>query len=153
MTLLKIADVLMNPFRQGVADLLCLETLRHGTTWEGYFNIMEHGADPTLGGTKACQALLQSRKIDSYVKNSEGYFFVFRDSTVGTDFEGNQIDVFAKFDHEGHEQIGMGVKVPSLTCVQKLQQHLFVRFCPYFFSYLPAHPPPSPTLRRSFGAR
>lgn len=56
-----LTTAILNPivdfFTQGLADFLCLETLRHGTSWHKYLNIRVFGANPAQGGISASQVL------------------------------------------------------------------------------------------------
>lgn len=61
----------------GLADLLALETLAHGTGPLGYIGIHLHGADPSFGGSGS------SRGNSRFQESSRGYFHVFKDSGFG----------------------------------------------------------------------
>lgn len=145
-----IVSGIFNPitgfFTQGLADTLCLDTLRHGTSWRNYIEIRMHGAKPALGSTGACVGMLidarnsksqeNVRKANFYFQNSSGYFFAIRDSsTIGRDFQDHIIDIFARFDYEGVSNIGMGrVTNKPLTLRQKCLNQIFIRTVPFFYS-------------------
>lgn len=129
-----ILNPIIDIFTQGLADFLCLDTLRHGTSWNKYLNIRVFGATPALGGISASQVLSESEKTASYVNNSKNFFFTFRDN-VGYDFNGNIRDIFERFDAENQEGLGMGViQDKPLSLGQKINQELFIHFCPRFYA-------------------
>ncbi len=70
-------DPLVSLFTQCIADMLCLETLKHGTSFNNYLNIRVHGADPRLGGSSIGSSSVSNPK---YLDRSKGYVYVFKDS-------------------------------------------------------------------------
>lgn len=72
-------DPIVSLFTQSMADFLCLETLKHGTSLKNYLNIRVHGADPKCGGLPGGSSCLSNVK---YLDSTKGYFYVFKDSGV-----------------------------------------------------------------------
>ena len=72
-------DPLIGLFTQCIADMLCLETLKHGTSLKNYLNIRVHGADPKFGGMKGGSSCLSNVEA---LNSTRGYFFAFKDSGV-----------------------------------------------------------------------
>jgi hypothetical protein len=79
----------VNFVTQGVADVLGLETLRHGTCWTSYASIRTNGIDPTRGGGKRGSGTGhnlagtgdgdEQQKV--YIEHSKGKFFAYLDSS------------------------------------------------------------------------
>lgn len=69
-------------FDEGLANLLGLEILRHGTSLHNYVSIMTDGANPNFGGSEVGSSMGHSGfdKDHHYVKSSKDYFHVFKDS-------------------------------------------------------------------------
>lgn len=71
---------------EGIANLMGLQILRHGTALPNYVSIMTEGADPSYGGSDIgssmgfCQSLDENPEENGYVKGSKNHFHVFRDS-------------------------------------------------------------------------
>ncbi|MFI5344527.1 MAG: hypothetical protein ACHQUC_09930, partial [Chlamydiales bacterium] len=72
-------DPIISLFTQCMADFLCLETLKHGTSLGNYLNIRVEGADPKHGGKIGGSSSFSNQK---YMNSSEGYFHVFKDSGI-----------------------------------------------------------------------
>lgn len=72
-------DPIISLFTQCVADFLCLETLKHGTSLKNYLNIRVHGADPKCGGMAGGSSCLSNAR---YLDSTKGYFYAFKDSGV-----------------------------------------------------------------------
>ncbi len=88
LTIGMIFDPLLDFFiKQPLADLLALETLRHGTSYQNYINIRINGPDPTLGGGNmgACEGI----NDEKYKERSKGYFHVSKDSEAYFSFFGS----------------------------------------------------------------
>lgn len=142
-----IGTGILNPvvdlFTQPLSDFLCLETARHATTWKRYGKIRTYGAIPSFGGTGACVGFQMTardsstiEKASKYMENSKDFFFANRDSTAGTDFEGNTIDVFKKCDIDGVSNLGMGMTTSkSLSFFHKVKRYLFIHYGPRFYAW------------------
>lgn len=81
-----LIDPITGIFTQGLADLLVLDTLRHGTSLSNNILIRVHGPDPSLGGSDrgavkghelAKTARTANRKM--LLENSKKGFFVYLD--------------------------------------------------------------------------
>lgn len=72
-------DPIVGLFTQCVADVLCLETLKHGTSFKNYLNIRVYGADPSYGGKIGGSSSVSNPK---YLDSSKEYFYMFKDSGV-----------------------------------------------------------------------
>lgn len=72
-------DPIISLFTQCMADFLCLETLKHGTSLKNYLNIRVYGADPEFGGKVGGSSCLSNAR---YLDSTKGYFYVFKDSAV-----------------------------------------------------------------------
>jgi hypothetical protein len=72
-------DPIVSLFTQCVADILCLETLKHGTSFKNYLNIRVYGADPSYGGKIGGSSSVSNPK---YLDSSKEYFYTFKDSGV-----------------------------------------------------------------------
>lgn len=130
-----LIDPITDFFTQGLADFLCLDTLRHGTSWRKYLNIRVYGADPNQGGVSAAKLLSEAENTDAYVNNSKGFFCVFRDN-VGKNNAGRNVDVFKRFDAYNRNDLGMGVvREGEPELCQKIKGELFVRFGPRFYAW------------------
>lgn len=65
-------------FDDGLANLLNLETLTHGTGPKGFIGISLFGADPNYGGSSSGSS--QGINNQNHVNRSRNYFHVFKDS-------------------------------------------------------------------------
>jgi hypothetical protein len=74
-TMEMLCDPLITPFTVGLANVLALETLRHGTDYTSYLSIRRRGFDP------ACSSKGASKIMAGYIKDSKGYVFVLQDLT------------------------------------------------------------------------
>lgn len=72
-------DPIVSLFTQCVADVLCLETLKHGTSFKNYLNIRVDGADPSYGGKIGGSSSVSNPK---YLGSSKDYFYMFKDSGI-----------------------------------------------------------------------
>lgn len=70
-------DPIISLFTQCLSDLLCLETLKHGTSIWNYLKIRIEGANPEHGGKKGGSS---SASNPRYMTSSKGYFYMFKDS-------------------------------------------------------------------------
>jgi hypothetical protein len=69
-------------FDEGIANLLGLQVLRHGTSLPNYVSILTEGAKTKFGGSyQGSSAFVQDmNKNSEYIENSKNYFHVFKDS-------------------------------------------------------------------------
>jgi hypothetical protein len=72
-------------FDQGLANILGLETLRHGTNPFSYLGMRVLGGQPRCGGTVAGSTKIAASDLgllnEGEYENLENHFYVFRDST------------------------------------------------------------------------
>lgn len=70
-------DPLLSIFTQSMSDMLCLETLKHGTSFRNYFHIRLAGADPRHGGEiGGSSAVINAH----YLNACKTFFYVFKDT-------------------------------------------------------------------------
>jgi len=133
-------------FTQGLSDFLCLETLRHGTSWDDYIKIRMYGADPRIAEKRACKGFELSAQLSgskdrilaakTYWENSENKIFMYRDSTVGTDFSGHKVDIFKRFEFKDRGMIGHGVVTDrEFSIFKKCLMFLHIRFAPRLYAW------------------
>ena len=67
-------------FDEGLANLLNLETLTHGTGPKGFIGINLFGADPNYGGSATGSS--QGNGSEHHIKSSRNYFYVFKDTEL-----------------------------------------------------------------------
>lgn len=82
-----IGQMLVSPvyalLDSGIANVLGLEILRHGTSFPNYVSIIQTGADPSLGGSdRGSGSGIQEFGRQNFRESSKNYFHVFRDSTI-----------------------------------------------------------------------
>ena len=76
-----------NLIDRGLANLLALETLTHGTGPLGFIGINRFGADPNFGGCK--EGSSAGSDNEKYQNSSKNYFHVFKDTGCDTFCEKN----------------------------------------------------------------
>lgn len=66
----------------GLAKIFDFEILTHGTSFTNYYGILKNGADPSKGGSKigSTNFYMCGDSNSRVIKNSNNYFFVFKDS-------------------------------------------------------------------------
>lgn len=62
----------------GIANILGLESLRHGTNFSNNVNIYLSGGDPNQGGQETGST--SKCGVESFKENVKGYFYLFKDS-------------------------------------------------------------------------
>ena len=74
----------------GWANVLGVETLRHGTDPVGYMNIRIKGGSPYYGGK------YRGSNPHGFGENTEGFFYVFKDSA----YSPNYVQIISDFTKE-----------------------------------------------------
>jgi len=111
----------------GLANLLGLQSLRHGTCLTNYVSILTHGGDPSHGGKESGssaggQPLMGKEMAERYIQESQGHFHVFADN----DFKGakgcmplftHAVVCFLPLMHTTFSGMGTFVSPESKGCV------------------------------------
>ena len=80
-------------FDDGVANVLGLETLRHGTNLVNYIAISRFGGDPKCGGGDSGSSAASSSD-EHFKKTSEGYFYLFKDSQFASPYREGSLKAY-----------------------------------------------------------
>jgi hypothetical protein len=82
------SDPIIGLFTQSLADMLCLETLSHGTSIWNYLSIRVEGADPQFGGKEGGSSYTTDNLIvkgvnsNHWQKDSTGWLFLYKDAGI-----------------------------------------------------------------------
>lgn len=87
-------------FESSIANLLCLETLRHGTSLTNFCKIQMTGADPNKGESGGESEYLRQIGKKRYFGSCKNHFFVTKDSTIGEDINANFFEKYIQLPFE-----------------------------------------------------